>query len=339
MVVLDTQKDWQWWIDTWQYVLDACRIEPSDRIMMAFSFGPFIGFWSAHDACLQRGCMVIPCGGMSTAARIDFIQSAKPSVLFSTPTYAMHMANDASKRGIDLRSSSIRQVFVAGEPGGCVPAIRKRIEDAYGAKLMDHAGATEVGPWGVGTADGTSLHVIESEFIAEYLPTKSNPRNLRSPAETEPDAVFELVITSLGRVGAPVLRYRTGDLVRPYESKDPECRFMCLAGGVLGRADDMFVVRGVNVFPSSVDSIVRTFDSVFEYRLIVDRIEDMDQLMLQIELDSKADDPHVVETRLAERLAIQLNLRIDVRSVPPGTLAPGEGKAKRFIDRRKLTAG
>ena len=325
MVILDTPDDWQWWIDTWQYVLDACGIETTDRIMMAFSFGPFIGFWSAHDACLNRGCMVIPCGGMSTAARIDMIQSASPTVLFSTPSYAMHLAQDAAAQGIDLSNSSIRQVFVAGEPGGSVTAVRSRIESMFGASVMDHAGATEVGPWGFGASDGTSLHVIESEFIAEFLPIQ--PREDNDFGQS----VFELVLTSLGRVGAPVLRYRTGDLVKPSSLGDGSCNFVRLESGVLGRADDMIVVRGVNIFPTSIDAIVRSFPSITDYRLTVAKNGAMDELLLEIEF---ADSQPNLEQLLAERLSVKLNLRFDVKRVLVGNLPRSEGKAKRVVDRR-----
>ncbi len=333
MVILDTSEDWQWWISTWQYVLDACDIQSSDRIMMAFSFGPFIGFWSAHDACLQRECMVIPCGGMSTASRIDLIQAAQPTVLFSTPSYALHMADDAAQRGINLQESSIRQVFVAGEPGGSVPTVRAKIETAFGAKVMDHAGATEVGPWGFGSADGKAIHVIESEFIAEFLPWKQDSNHDQE--------LFELVLTSLGRVGAPVLRYRTGDLVRPLFTKTGETQFVRLESGVLGRTDDMIVVRGVNIFPSSIDAIVQDFPSITEYRLTVNKKGSMDEMLLEIEstVDGKAkltfDRKAKLTNELAEKLSIQLNLRFEVVAVPSGTLPRSEGKARRVFDRRE----
>ena len=337
MVILDTAEDWQWWISTWQYVLDACGIQSHDRIMMAFSFGPFIGFWSAHDACLNRGCMVIPCGGMSTAARIDLIQSAQPTVLFSTPSYAMHMADDAAHRGIDLIGSSIRQVFVAGEPGGSVPAIRSKIESAFGANVMDHAGATEVGPWGFGSRDGRAIHVIESEFIAEFLPWErdhgNNNRNVKFQSEldlaTEP---FELVLTSLGRVGAPVFRYKTGDLVCPRYVTDSECTFVRLESGVLGRTDDMIVVRGVNIFPSSIDAIVRSFPAITEYRLTVSKKGSMDELLLEFESSIDADVKS--SELLAEKLSIQLNLRFAVNQVSKSALPRFDGKARRLFDRR-----
>lgn len=333
MVVLDTAEDWQWWISTWQYVLDACGIQSEDRIMMAFSFGPFIGFWSAHDACLNRGCMVIPCGGMSTAARIDLIQSAQPSVIFSTPSYAMHMADDAAQRGIDLVGSSIRQVFVAGEPGGSVPAIRAKIESAFGAKVMDHAGATEVGPWGFGSSDGHAIHVIESEFIAEFLPWKPDQGDVNGPSELDPEKdLFELVLTSLGRVGAPVFRYRTGDLVNPSFSSERESCFVRLESGVLGRTDDMIVVRGVNIFPSSIDAIVRSFPAITEYRLTVSKKGAMDALLLEFESNTNSDEK--TAEWLAEKLSIQLNLRFEVIRVSQGDLPRSEGKAKRLFDRR-----
>jgi phenylacetate-CoA ligase len=338
MVILDTQADWQWWIETWQYVLDACGIESDDRIMMAFSFGPFIGFWSAHDACLHRGCMVIPCGGMSTAARIDLMLSAKPTVLFSTPSYAMHLAQDAASRSIDLSKSSIRQVFVAGEPGGSIPTIRQRIETMFGAQVMDHAGATEVGPWGFGSADGRALHIIESEFIAEFLPAENQPNSPISLENHESEkGVYELVLTSLGRAGAPVLRYRTGDLVKPTFGGDSRCKFVRLESGVLGRADDMIVVRGVNIFPTSIDAIVRSFPSITHYRLTVSKVGAMDELMMEFEspdtlsLDSKSSE---LSQLLAEKLSIQLNLRFEVQQVPAGSIPRSEGKARTIFDRR-----
>lgn len=344
MVILDTETDWAWWVSTWQYVLDACQITERDRVLMAFSFGPFIGFWSAHDACLHRKCMVIPSGGMSTAARIELIHASQPTVLFSTPSYAIHLGQEAEQRGKSLRDSTIRCVFVAGEPGGSVPSVRARIEALYGAQVMDHAGATEIGPWGFGSPDGRSLHVIESEFIAEFLPldpstqpTAHGERMARNGATSEADrnqgsrleGWCELVLTSLGRIGAPVLRYRTGDLVCPeWDVQSCQTRFVRLRGGVLGRADDMLVIRGVNVFPSSLDAILREFPEVGEYRLTVSRTGALDALTLEVE--DSLHDPH----RIAEQLQLILQLRVEVVDVPVGSLPRSEGKSRRVLDRR-----
>lgn len=330
-MVLDTDEDWDWWMATWQYVLDACRIEQTDRVLMAFSFGPFIGFWSAHDACLRRRCMVIPSGGMSTTARIELIRSAQPTVLFSTPTYAIHLGQEAERQGRSLRDSNLRCVFVAGEPGGCVPSVRSAIEALYQARVMDHAGATEIGPWGFGSSDGRALHVIESEFIAEFLPTEIlDPRVSGNDGDCElPSRLFELVLTSLGRTGAPVIRYRTGDLVRPqFAGESDPTLFVRLEGGVVGRTDDMFVVRGVNVFPSSIDALVREFPEVGEYRLNLTRSGALDELLLEVE------DPQHNPKRIAQHLLDHLHLRVGVIDVPAGTLPKTEGKSRRIVDRR-----
>lgn len=320
MVILDSESDWDWWTNTWQYVLDGCDIQASDRILMAFSFGPFIGFWSAHDACLQRECLVIPSGGLSTAARIDLIQTATPTVLFGTPSYALHLATEAQKRGISLRESSIQKVFVAGEPGGSIPSVRSQLESLYGAEVMDHAGATEIGPWGFGSSDGKSLHVIESEFIAEYLP-------LENTGPSDDPTLRELVITSLGRTGAPVLRYRTRDIVRPvFDSAKYGTNFVALEQGVVGRADQMFVVRGVNVFPTSIESIVRQFPSMGEFRIHVRKRGSLDDLMVEVESDADQ------LCRLEEALQIQLGLRIPVACCARGSLPSSQGgKSSRIV--------
>ena len=328
MVILDTQSDWQWWIDTWQYVLDACQITRNDRVLMAFSFGPFIGFWSAHDACLHRQCMVIPSGGMSSEARIDLILASEPTVLFSTPSYAIHLGQLAESIGKGLKNSSIRCVFVAGEPGGSVPSVRNAIYELYGAKVMDHAGATEIGPWGFGSIDGKALHVIESEFIAEYLPIESG-----SSSQND-SSLRELVLTSLGRTGAPVIRYRTGDLVRPRWAQDPAeaqdwgTMFVRLEQGILGRLDGMIVVRGVNIFPSSIEAIVREYPSIGEYRLVLSKSGALDELHLEIE------DREDCQNSLANTLQSRLQLRVAVNPVALGSLPRLEGKSRRIVDLR-----
>src|SRR5438477_3636002 len=232
MPVLDTAADWQWWVDCWPFILDATETGPEDRSLLAFSFGPFIGFWSAHDALVARGGMVIPSGGMHSLARIELIRRTRATALFCTPSYALRLAEVARENRIDPASLEVRRIVVAGEPGGSVPAVRLQVESAWNATLIDHAGASEIGPWGFGDKAGRGLFVIETEFIAEFL----------SLATGEPAAdgeISELVITTLGRGGSPVIRYRTGDVVRPRFASDTESRFVLLEGGVLGRADDM----------------------------------------------------------------------------------------------------
>jgi len=321
ITVLDTAEDWQWWVEGWQFVLDAAQIGPRDRILAAFSFGPFIGFWTAYDAAVARGAMVIPSGGMSTIARLELLRNSRATALLCTPTYALHMAEVGAENQIDVAGCEVRRVVVSGEPGGSIPSVRERIEKAYGARLSDHAGATEVGPWGYAAADGSGLHVNEDAFLAEFL-------SVETGKEASEDESAELVLTTLGRSGSPVIRYRTGDLVRPTWNREGPNRFVLLQGGVLGRVDDMMVIRGVNIFPSAVEQILRSFPEVVEYRMTAYKDGEMDGLTVEVE--DRLGDPD----RIARELRLRLQLRVEVRCVPTGSLPRFEGKGKRFIDNR-----
>lgn len=321
LAVLDTAEDWQWWKSTWQYVLDVANVEPEDRVAMAFSFGPFIGFWSAYDAAIERGCLVLPGGGMSSLERLEMLKDGEATALFCTPSYALHLADVAAENQRDVASLDIRVIVVAGEPGGSLPAIRSRIERSWNARVVDHSGATEVGPWGYSDRKGRGLHVNEAEFIAEFLSIETG----QPAAEGE---LAELVLTPLGRIGCPVLRFRTGDLVQPSWTAKGDCRFVLLDRGVLGRVDDMMIVRGVNIYPSSIEQILHGFPEVIEYRMTVYKDGEMDALTIEIEDRLQAPD------RVAKELRLRLGLNIDVRSVSAGSLPRFEAKGKRFIDQR-----
>jgi phenylacetate-CoA ligase len=259
---------------------------------------------------------------MNTLSRLELLRTSRTTAVFCTPSYALHMAEVAGRHQIDVAALGVRRLVLAGEPGGSIHDIRARIESTWRAKVLDHGGATEVGPWGYGDAQGRGLHVMESEFIAEFL-------SLETGMPAGEGEVAELVITSLGRVGSPVIRYRTGDLARPAWQHDGACRFVLLRGGVLGRADDMMVVRGVNIFPSSIEQILRSFPEVVEYRMIVRRVAEMD--LLTVEIEDRLEEPR----RVAEELRLRLGLKVAVRTVPLGTLPRFEGKGKRFVDERR----
>ena len=323
LIVLDTAEDWQWWIEGWQYVLDAAEITREDVCMLAFSFGPFIGFWSAFDAVLQRGCLGISGGGLSTHARLERMETLGATCLFCTPSYALRMSEVATEVGIDLRQLSIRTIVVAGEPGGSIVSIRDQIETAWDARVLDHSGATEIGPWGYGTLEGGGLYVNEAEFVAEFI-------NYETGVPALEGELSELVLTTLGRTGNPVIRYRTGDLVRPrWVAQDGQIRFVFLEGGVLGRVDDMLIIRGVNILPSSVEQVIRSFPEVAEYRITAQREGALDRL--QVEVEDRQQSPD----RIAAELQLRLGLNIDVAAVSVGTLPRFEGKAQRFIDQRR----
>jgi phenylacetate-CoA ligase len=322
MVVLDTEGDWQWWMEAWQYVLDAAELTDADRVVMAFSFGPFIGFWSAFDAVKERGSLVVPTGAMSTIARLELILSVDATVVFCTPSYALHMLEIASEQQMDLRASSVRSIVVAGEPGGSIASIRNRIEHGFDAAVIDHSGASEVGPWGFPDGDGRGIHVNEAHFVAEF-------RSIETGQPAGQGELSELVLTTLGRCGCPVIRYRTGDLVRPLWNHESASSFVLLEGGVLGRADDMMIIRGVNVFPTAIEQILREFPEVDEYRLTAFRDTSMDQLKIEVEDQLHAPD------RIARMLNSRLGLRVEVEDVAAGSLPRFEAKGNRFIDQRE----
>ena len=321
LIVLDTTDDWDWWMNCWEYVLDAADLHSDDRVLMAFSFGPFIGFWSAYDAVIQRGALCAPAGGLSTLARIDLLNTIEATAIFCTPSYALHMAEIAADNQIKLAESTVQTIVVAGEPGGSIPAIRDRIENAWQAKVVDHSGASEIGAWGFADPEGRGIYVNEAEFIAEFF-------SLDSGEPASDGQLSELVLTALGRYGSPIIRYRTGDLVRPTWNDDQACSFVMLEGGVLGRVDDMMIVRGVNIFPSSVEQILRGFPEIIEYRMTALKQGEMDTL--KVEIEDRLDNA----TRVEKELQLKIGLRIDVETVPIGSLPRFELKGQRFVDQR-----
>jgi len=321
LTVMDTREDWQWWIDAWQFVLDAAEIDAGDRAVLAFSFGPFIGFWSAFDALVYRGVMAIPAGGLSSIARLELLRTTGADTVFCTPSYALHMAEVGREHQLRVADLPIRKIVVAGEPGGSVPAIRQAIENAWQARLIDHCGASEVGPWGLPSPDGTGLFINEHHLIAEF-------RSLESDQPAAENELSELVLTTLGRTGAPVIRYRTGDLVRPTYQHAYDNTWVYLKGGVLGRVDDMLIIRGVNIFPSSIEQILRSFPEVVEYRLTAFKQGHLDSL--KIEVEDRLEQP----ARIAQELLVRLNLKVEVTALPIGSLPRFEMKGRRFQDLR-----
>lgn len=266
---LDTPESWDWMIANWAEVFHAADITNKDRIFFAFSFGPFIGFWLAFEAGERIGSMCVPGGGLSSAARLRSMIAHQVTALCCTPTYALHLAEVAAHEQIDLTKIPLKTIVVAGEPGGSIPATRERLGKLWnGARIFDHHGMTEVGPvTHECPAQPGVLHVVEPAFYAEIIDTKTG-------GAVAPGATGELVLTTLGRTGSPLMRYRTGDLVKAQVRAEGEAcvcgrHSLALDGGILGRVDDMIVVRGVNVYPTAVESIVREFTEVVEYRVRV----------------------------------------------------------------------
>ena len=326
---LDTPESWQWVLECWKAVFRGAQVDAKDRIFFPFSFGPFLGFWSAFEAGCQMGAHCIPGGGMSSTMRLGIIDNIHPTVLCCTPTYALWLAEVAAKEARRLSDSSVRVLIVAGEPGGSIPATRERIEQAWGARVIDHHGLTETGPLSFECWESPgALHVNEGEFICEVV----NPETGTPVADGERG---ELVVTNLGRSASPVIRYRTGDIV---SRRSDVCvcgrTWARLQGGILARADDMINIRGVNVYPTSIEAVVRTLPEIVEFRSTVSQPGAMRSLSIEIEIADGAGEASTVSGVLSRELRSALGLTVPVRVVEPGSLPRFEMKARRFVVER-----
>ena len=317
---LDTPESWQACLNIWTHLLRIAGIGPGDRLYFAFSFGPFLGFWTAFEAAGQLGLFCQAGGGLSTVARLRQIIDHRASVVLCTPTYAVHLHRQPREHGIDLASSSV--------PASCwwranrVEAFRKRALSSKkgSARVLDHCGMTEVGPTAIECQEApASLHIIETDYVAEIV-------NSADLEPTPPGQVGELILTTLSRVGSPLLRYRTGDLVRASRGNCPCGRALLrLEGGILGRVDDMIHLRGNNVYPGSVEAILRRFDGVVEYRITVDETAPLTALRIEVEPSNGVDGHRLAET-VSQALRDELLFRVDVSPVPGGSLPRFEMK-------------
>ena len=324
---IDTPETWQWMLDCWKAVYRAAGVGARDRILFPFSFGPFLGFWTGFDAAVQIGAHAIPAGGMTSAQRLGLLDTLAPTVICCTPTYALRLLDVARGRdpGRPPADGPVRVIIVAGEPGAGIPATRERIERGWGARLIDHHGLTEVGPLGFECLQAPGfLHVNECAFIAEVVDPDTG-----APV---PDGVRgELVVTNLGRAASPVIRYRTRDLVvRTRDACACGRTLARLAGGIVARADDMVNVRGVNVWPTAVEAVLRGIDAVVEYRCTVSAAAALRVLAVEIET-APGPHPAQVAAEAAARLREALGLTVPVTPVAAGALPRFEMKARRFV--------
>ena len=325
---LDTPESWQSCLDIWKSLFRIAGIGPGDRLYFAFSFGPFLGFWTAFEAAGMLGIFCQAGGGLSTVARLRQIIDHRASVVLCTPTYALHLAQEAKSQHIDLASSAVRIVLVAGEPGGGIPETRDLIEKGFGARVLDHCGMTEVGPTAIECQESpASLHIIETDYVAEILDSDSLQ-------PVSPGGAGELILTTSSRLGSPLIRYRTGDLVRASAAACPCGRSLLrLEGGILGRVDDMIHLRGNNFYPSAVEAILRRFDKVVEYRITVDESAPLTALRIEVEPATGVDGTSLAET-VSQALRDELLFRVDVSAVPGGSLPRFEMKARRLVRKR-----
>jgi phenylacetate-CoA ligase len=325
---IDTSESWQWMLDCWKTVYRAAGVKPGDRVFFPFSFGPFLGFWAGFEAGCQLGLHCVPGGGMSSQQRLAIIDTVGATVVCCTPTYALRLAEVAAEHRRDraLADSCVRLLIAAGEPGASIAATRQRIELAWGARVIDHHGLTEVGPLSFECLEAPGfLHLNEGEYVCEVLDRMSD----RPVADGERG---ELVVTNLGRTASPVIRYRTGDIVVRQPAPCSCGRTWArLEGGVLARADDMINIRGVNVYPAAIESIVRRFPEVVEFRSRVTWAGSLRSLSLDVEARPDAETGSDLVARLSHQLRVALGLSVPVNLVETGSLPRFEMKARRFI--------
>jgi phenylacetate-CoA ligase len=323
--VLDTPEDWAWWRRCFGAVYTAAGVTASDRVALAYSFGPYVQFWVSYEGALECGALVIPLGGMDSVQRLIALREYAATTVACTPTYAVHLAEVAESQGLTEAFGSVERIVCAGEPGASLPSMRRQLETAWGARCFDHAGLSEVGAFTYPCSAAGGLHVREDEFLLEMLrPDTCEP--------VEDGELGELVVTALGRTGFPVIRYRTGDMAERHDAPCPAGHAgHWLPEGILGRTDDMVVIRGMNVFPSAIEQILRDSTGVGEFRItFYTEPAAMDEVKVEVEL-ARPSEAREIQVQMRQRLG----LRVRIVPLMPGILTAQTGKARRVVDLRQ----
>jgi phenylacetate-CoA ligase len=329
MAVLDTSESWKAMLDCWRQVYRAAGLKAGeDRIFFAFSFGPFLGFWTAFEAAASE-YLALPGGGLSSTGRLEIMVRYSATVLCCTPTYALRLGECiGTASGITLEKLKVRTIIVAGEPGGSLPSTRERLRELWGkhVQISDHHGMTEVGPVTYeDQAHPGNLCVMEEAYLAEILDAEGR--------EVSEGGEGELVLTTLNRTASPLLRYKTGDWVRKRRIEGK----LFLEGGILARCDDMLVIRGVNIYPTAIENVVRRFPQIIEFMVEQQRIDNMEELEVFIEIDPNEANPRSILKGLEDKLRDTFSLRIPVKVAEEKSLPRHEFKAKRWL-RKELKA-
>jgi phenylacetate-CoA ligase len=330
----DSWSDWEWWAESWGYILWAQGYRPKDRVFIPFGYNIFVAFWAGHCAAEKLGCEVVPGGVLDTAARVLKIQELKATAMMGTPTYMLNMAEVArTKMGLDPSQMTIERITCAGEPGASVPSTKKRIEEAWGAKVFDHAGATEIGAWSYECAQQPgAMHVNEGLFLVEIEDL------ITGELIEEPGRKGRMIITAFDRQAMPCVRFDSKDIVEWHADPCPCGRtYRMITEGVQGRADDITKVKGVLLSPMAIEEVVHGFAELGnEYEVTVERQGDHERISLKIEFKLGAEAfKDAVLAELKDQLRLKTNLGYQLEVLPFGTLQRHEGKARRFKDLRK----
>jgi phenylacetate-CoA ligase len=330
----ETWQDWEWSAEAWAYALYAYGYRDYDRVFLPFGYSVNIAFWAGHYAAEKIGCEVVPGGVLDTEARILKMKELRATAFMATPTYILGMADVARKKlGLDpAKDLYIKKITAAGEPGACVPATKKRMEEAWGAKVYDQVGATEIGHWGFECQAQAGLHVLEAFHLVEIEDIDTGA------AITEPGKRGSMVITTFDRYAHPCIRFDSKDVIEwsPIERCQCGRTFRLLKGGVVGRADDITKVKGVLLAPTAIEEVVRDISELGdEYEVVVTKKGDIDDITLKVEITPESKrNVGTVEQNLIQQLRLKTGLRYNLEFHDYGTLPRYDVKAKRFKDLR-----
>ena len=334
-VVGYSQNDIQTWSDLVARVLCGAGVTPDDVIQIAFGYGLFTGGFGLHYGAERLGASVIPISAGNTKRQIQIMQDFKTTALVCTPSYALKMADVMADMGINPNGLALRYGLFGAEPWS--ESMRSEINERLGIRATDNYGLSEImGPGVAGECpECNGLHINEDHFLVEVL----DPETLEP---VKPGDIGELVITTLTKEAFPVIRYRTRDLTRILPEPCPCGRTFARMERIQGRTDDMLIIKGVNVFPTQIESVL--FDvkgTEPHYRLVVDRENNQDILTIMVEVvesiffDEMKKQRQLVDT-IKKRLASELGIGVVVKLVEERTLERFEGKGSRVIDNRKL---
>ncbi len=329
----DTWQDWDWWSECWSYILWAQGFRNTDRVFIPFGYNVFVAYWAGHYACEKIGCEVVPGGILNTEERLLKIKELKATALMATPTYVLSMAETCrSKLNLDAAALGIRKILCAGEPGASVPATKKRMEEAWNARVYDHVGATEIGGWAYECASQPGgIHANEAFFLVELVDIENG-----KPIE-EPNKPGKIIITAFDREAQPCIRFDSKDVSMWGEDCACGRTFRVLKGGIHGRVDHITKVKGVLFSPVSVEEVVRGMPELGdEYELIVSKKGDTDVITLKVELAPGAEAvQELARQELVRQLRLKTNLAYKIEYHAFGALPRYEVKARRFKDLRK----
>lgn len=326
-------------IDTWANLMARALVMAGgtrgDVVQNAYGYGLFTGGMGAHYGAEKMGAAVVPISGGNTARQLMLMQDFGSTILTCTPSYALFLAEEGRNRGIDFAKLPLKAGVFGAEPWS--EAMRQQLEEKLNIIALDIYGLSEVMGPGVAMECPAKegMHIFEDHFIAEII----------DPETGEPvpyGQQGELVLTSLTKEAFPIIRYRTRDITILNPEPCPCGRTHVRMRRVTGRSDDMLIIRGVNVFPSQIESVLLEFgETEPHYLLVVDRKGTMDELEIWVELSDQMFSDKVsyledLEQRLRSRINSVLGISARIKLVEPRTIPRSEGKAKRVVDRREI---